>query len=262
MRSGGMTKTSTILAALLLAGLLFTPAYADHKCNPSDNHSECGGDGHEDPDDPSSPPLPEPPVDPEDDFKGDNFGVYIFDVSLQHRKWNFAARAYTETSYWHVEAMREIRPRIKVGARYTDNDGNQEIRPKVIVRAFEKSGWYGEPRLEYRHNLDDTDKTTNFTHFADYTDREQFEPYLDHAKLSFRLGFKCDLPNYPITLWSWHEPGFAFAGDVDDFDFMGSRTEMGILKNFKRLDMGPFLRIDLDDNYSDPLVLAGWKVRL
>jgi hypothetical protein len=252
----GWTVLGLVVLVTLLVIASIAPAKADHGnvCNPSPNHPCPVDDGLEPPVDP--PIVPVPPG-----FEVDDWDVFIVDLKVNYEDWSFSARAYTDTSYWHFEAQRRLLPWLTVGSRYTYNDGVGEIRPKAIVDLYDYGPFYVKPRLEYRQNVhSDPSDVTNFVDYADYTDRETYAPYLDHARLGVRLGYECDLPKYPYTVWAWHEPRWAFLGDVDEFDFIGSRSEFGMNRDYEKFSFGPFVRVDLDDEYQEPFFMAGLKV--
>ena len=169
----------------------------------------------------------------------ENFDVWQHDFAVTGENLSVSLRTYTDADYDHVQLTYKLPADFVVGYRYAEENGIKEHRGIAAYQGLAYGPLYVTPIVTY----------SSFDGIEG----------IDHFRLGVRAGLEHDYKGFKA--FAWHEPRAVFGADVDEFDFIGSKSEAGLLFPVGKAQFGPFVQVWLDDDYKyhEGALIAGTK---
>lgn len=188
----------------------------------------------------------------------DDFEFYQHDFEASKGSLSVGARVLSGDGgdYWHGQVDLALTDRLTVGARYADVSGVSEYRAHASYDVVQTEGFYVRTIGSY-HYLDGGELIASLIEGGDlvYNGPES----IDLWRLGVRVGVEGAIgENW--RAFAWHEPRVVLSGELDDFQFVGSKSEAGLMRNFGPVAAGPFVQLMMDDGYQKNWLIAGTKV--
>lgn len=170
----------------------------------------------------------------------DDWDVMQHDYAAEAGKSTISARHFSggDTDYYHGQIDYQLTDKMLAGFRYADHGDFQEYRATLAHPIYTGDAFYLSPILSYRYF--------------------QGTKEGNHMRLGVRAGGQFIVADH-FTVWGWHEPRAVSGGD-DGTKFIGSKSEAGVSVNVGGVMVGPFVQAIMDEDYSDPVIIAGTKL--